>query len=105
MLVACVMLLAVPASAQRYIPNYLKSENSFLSDNTNIQDSTGWFEFKEGSNVQPGEVFTTYKSAFGLGNNDAMVLWRTKTDAYPFTEVGHNDYSHALQAALQRIAG
>ncbi|MBI4645282.1 MAG: hypothetical protein HY738_01495 [Bacteroidia bacterium] len=40
---------------------------------------------KNGINIEPNNLFTAYKTAFGLDNNDEMFLKRTETDQLGYT--------------------
>lgn len=78
------LFISISLKAQNYRPNYLLTENTFISNNFIIQDSTGWFRAKNNSNISSVNFLTENKTYFGLGIDDGFILKKTSIDNLPF---------------------
>jgi len=65
--------------------------NSKMSEIAMPNSSPGWVRVKENIQFAPDNFFTQNKDAFGLKQNDNMVLIKTKSDELGFT---HYKYQH-----------
>jgi len=60
------------------------SVSQSLPEITNIADSN-WIEFREDLRIDPATVFQIHNTAFGLGEDDEMVILKMKKDDYGFS--------------------
>jgi len=74
-----------PCVAQRKISPELKA---MVTDNS----KPGLLFFKRNPVLKPHNIFTTHKSAFGLGKNDKMVNYRAETDKLGITTYRYRQY-------------
>ena len=57
-----------------------------MQDKISLASKDGIFlRYKQDLKVAPERFFIEYKDAFGLGTDDEIVLYRTKTDKLGFT--------------------
>lgn len=82
--IVVLLLIVSTTQAQNYKPNYLLTENAFISNNFIIQDSSGWFMRNQTSAISPVNFLANYKQHFGMGADDGFILKRTTNDDYPF---------------------
>lgn len=71
----CLLMMGMNVSAQTLSP-----ANTELTKIANIQGTDGWLQFKPETAIDPQQVFSLHKAAFGLGSADEMMLFRTETD-------------------------
>jgi bacillolysin len=80
------------------IKTYSQTDTSFwnnkLAEIAEPTSSKGWIRLKEGKNFPYQNFFAENKQAFGLGQNDEMILKKTKTDELGFT---HYRYQHTYK--------
>jgi len=72
--------ITAQTNAPVYIPYINKSNNKEILQIASGTYGYGWIEFKKHLNLNPVSLFQDYKSAFGLTNDDKMLLKRTSTD-------------------------
>lgn len=68
--------------------------NSKIAEIAEPTSSPGWIRLKEDKNLQYQNFFTENKQAFGLGQNDEMILSRTNIDDLGFI---HYRYQHTYK--------
>lgn len=56
------------------------------------ESKPNWIKFKEGISITPTTVFTKYKDAFNLRDNDKMALFKTEKDNLGFTHYRYQQY-------------
>lgn len=56
-----------------------------LNEIAESSGNNGWIKFHPNINIPPSEVFEMYKSAFGLDEDDQMVLIKKEADPYGFS--------------------
>ena len=56
------------------------------------EPTPGWLNFKASENVNPATIFQVYKSEFGLGIDDEMVLMNNFTDGYGTEHFMYNQH-------------
>ena len=63
----------------------------------------GWYYFKEGSNISPSQIFTTYKPLFGLSANNEMRLIKSTRDDKGFTHAKYKQYYKGLPVEVSML--
>lgn len=56
------------------------------------ESQTNWIKFKENANIRAETMFSEYKSAFGLSDDDEMVNYKTDKDDLGFTQNHFQQY-------------
>ena len=74
-----VLLFSLKISAQD-IPKALREDNRVIRAMTQQVDKNGWLYFKRNIKLTEKELFTDLKDAFGLTDNDKMVLLKDNID-------------------------
>jgi Zn-dependent metalloprotease len=72
--------ITAQTNAPVYIPYINKSNNKKILQIASGTYGYGWIEFKKNLHLNPVSLFQDYKSAFGLTNDDKMLLKRTSID-------------------------
>ncbi len=83
------LLAAKDLLGQGFVPTALRTDNQVIQSLTEKVEQAGWLYLKDGAQVQPYGLFSTYKPDMGLGENDEMVLVKSEVDEYG---IEHNRY-------------
>ncbi|MBK6891353.1 MAG: M4 family metallopeptidase [Sphingobacteriales bacterium] len=65
---------------QNFVPTALQAGNTTMQNLCDRRDPAGWLFFKQSVDLYNNDLFTTYKTAMGLGNDDVMQNYKTWTD-------------------------
>ncbi|HMS53384.1 MAG TPA: hypothetical protein PKD56_13720, partial [Chitinophagales bacterium] len=64
---------------QNFVPTALQAGNTTMQNLCDRRDPAGWLFFKQSVDLYNNDLFTTYKTAMGLGNDDVMQNYKTWT--------------------------
>ncbi|HLF63695.1 MAG TPA: M4 family metallopeptidase [Saprospiraceae bacterium] len=78
-----------PIHSQSFVPTALREDNQVIRNMAREVNPAGWIYLKQSARIGEFELFSTYKEAFGLADNDVLMLKRSQTDEYGYT---HNRY-------------
>ncbi|MFH0893862.1 MAG: M4 family metallopeptidase [Bacteroidota bacterium] len=70
----------------------ISAQSQNLSSIAIADENPNWITFRNPAQLNPATLFTQHKQAFGLGNNDEMILQKTKSDNLGFTHFRYQQY-------------
>jgi bacillolysin len=84
------------------IPTFARKDNTVIASRTLEVKEHGWLYFRKQANVQPNELFTTYREAMGLRPEDEMKIVKSQKDDLGYA---HNIYAQYYKGILVQNAG
>ena len=72
-------------------------DNQTIRSLTKDVKPSGWLTFSESSGLRSGDLFTSYKSATGLSDDDEMVEIRSWQDEYGYTHKKYQQYYKGIK--------
>jgi Zn-dependent metalloprotease len=97
------LMLSGSASAQQYTPAYLQQPGSFITQNFDIADPSGWLQAVDESDVPFTGFIAQNKSSFGMGADDDFVLVKTTNDDYPFMDSNKRMTHHRYNQTYKNV--
>lgn len=89
-LIALILTGVVTLQAQIFIPKALREDNQAIRSISKRIDEAGWIYLKDEAGIGPNDLFSVYKADMGLGNDDEMILEKSKEDEFGYM---HNKYT------------